>query len=147
MIQLIYEKNLTSGEIKRAARWVVRVDNNPETDKIFQLEKGMEGARRDAFTLARGYISEALHVTEVFEVPGTRGQIWTSQSPKPQVADTKVEKEAPSIKPFMIPPTTTEGQTAFANRSSADGPSDADLFAGQPMEPKEIKKRLSSGRK
>jgi hypothetical protein len=60
MITLSYEKNIKTGEVKRAARWVVRQDGNPETDKFFVLEPGVPGAKANARTAAERHITETL---------------------------------------------------------------------------------------
>ncbi len=77
MIKLTYEKNAKLGEVKRPARWVVRQDDNPETDKFFELPKGVKGAYRDMRVLAERFIQEELKLT----IPANRVDryTWTSE--------------------------------------------------------------------
>src|SRR6266404_4753023 len=97
MIQLIYEKNLKTGEIKRKARWVVRQNENPETDKFFELTPGVKGAREDARKAAASYITETLKMA----VPANRLDQYTWISEPVKNAATKVA-EAVSAAPAKV---------------------------------------------
>jgi hypothetical protein len=73
MVELIYEKNIKTKEVKRPARWVVRQDGKPDTDRFFELPKGLPGAYRDTRVLAERYITETLKL----KVPETRKDRYT----------------------------------------------------------------------
>ena len=94
MLHLIYEKNIKTGEVKRKARWVVRQNGNPETDKFFELEQGERGAKANARTTAERYITDTLKLS----VPSNRLDRYTLTSEPVKSAVTTI-KEAVTAAP------------------------------------------------